>query len=106
MRTNSLQIPLNFIALSTHTKILITFFIENQDILKNGLILDTAKADTLAKLIKPFIKSIADIWKDNEMLISAMQSKIIDKRSLYPQRDRRYQRTNLQINLTKKAIDS
>jgi hypothetical protein len=99
MRNNSLQVPLHYIALKTHTKTLATFFIVNQDILKNPLIFDTRKMAELANAFQPFIKTIADIWKENEMLISGMQSNIAESRPLYPQRDHRYQRTDLQIKL-------
>ncbi len=107
MRTNSLQVPLHWIALKTHTKTLATFFIENQGILKNELVFDTSKIEAMAQAIQPFIKSIVDIWKENETLISTrlnhkyLFNDEVESPLLYPQSDRRYQRTDLQIKLIK-----
>jgi hypothetical protein len=108
MRNNSLQVPLNFIALKTHTKTLATLLIENQDILKSAIIFDNCKIEVLTIAFRSFIKSISDIWKENEILIKIMQSNInafpkgndeLNSHPLYPQRDYRYQRTVLQIKL-------
>jgi|WetSurMetagenome_2_1015567.scaffolds.fasta_scaffold380789_2 hypothetical protein len=107
MRTNSIQIPLQSIALKTHTKSLVSLFIESPNIFKNPIECDDFKIDSISKTFYLFIKSIVEIWDENEKLISIENSKRDRANNtskspiLYPQRDLRYQRTCLQIKLIK-----
>jgi hypothetical protein len=75
MRTNSIQIPLQSIAIKTHTRSLVSLFIESPNIFKNTIEFDDFKVETISKVFYLFIKSIVEIWDENEKLISIEISK-------------------------------
>lgn len=107
MRSNSIQIPLQNIALQTHTKSLVSFFIDNPNIFRNPIEFNEGKVETLSKTFYLFTKSIVEIWHENEklMLFEFSKRDVLNNASnnliRYPQKDLRYQRTCLQIKQVK-----